>query len=164
VLSFPTFFSSNVDRLGVLAGRRLVPDFDFADPGFRLRPAEIDTEQTIVEAGARHFDALRQDEAALELPRGNATMQIDALSVIGLLAADHELIVFNLNREIGDGKSGHGQSDAQSVLADLLDVVRRICVRRSFRHPIERALELVEPEQQGIVESESRVMLAPSNR
>ena len=45
-------------------------------------------QQTVVKAGARHFDIFSQHEAALERPRGDAAMQkFPVVAVLGLLCA-----------------------------------------------------------------------------
>ena len=44
------------------------------------------------------LDTVSQNETALELPCGNAAMQIDAAIIIGLLATDRELVVFQRHR------------------------------------------------------------------
>ena len=75
-----------------------------------------------------------------------------AASVVGLLAADHQLIVLDRDRQIGHREAGDGQRDAQRVVADLLDIVGRIAVGGALVDAIERPLEMLEPEQQRRVE------------
>ena len=75
-------------------------------------------QQAVVEPGAAHLDALGEHERALELARRDAAMQIDALRVVGLLAADHQLVVLDRDRQIGHREAGHGEGDAQRVLAE----------------------------------------------
>src|SRR5271156_6364279 len=81
-------------RLGVGADRRsgaalgLGPDLDRADARLGHRALQVDMQQSIVEVGADHLDAVDQDEAALELARRDAAMQIDAILVVLLLAAN----------------------------------------------------------------------------
>jgi hypothetical protein len=45
-------------------------------------------QQAAIEDCAGDFDALGDDEAALELPRRDAAVQIDPLVFFGLLSAD----------------------------------------------------------------------------
>ena len=45
-----------------------------------------------VEPGTGDLDAFGQDEGALKLPCGDAAMEIDALLVVALLAAHHQLV------------------------------------------------------------------------
>ena len=57
---------------------------------------------------ARDLDAVGQHEAALELARGDAAVQEDpAFGVLGLAAADHELVVLERDREVVLGEAGH---------------------------------------------------------
>ena len=79
-------------------------------------------------------------------------MDEHAIAVVDLLAAHDELIAFERQNEIVGGEPGDGQRDAQAVLADLFVIVGRITVAAMFGDTVERALELVEAEQQRIVE------------
>ena len=101
-------------------------------------------QQPVVEPGAAHLDALGQHEGALELPRGNAAMQVDVLAFLDLLAANDELVVLDGDRQIAHPEAGDRQRDAQLVFAKLLDVVGRITVGRNLVHPVERPLEMLE--------------------
>jgi hypothetical protein len=74
-------------------------------------------------------------------------VEVDALGVVDLLAADDQLVVLDLDTEVGHGEAGHGQRDPQPVLADLFDVVGRVALGRTLGHSFERPLELVEAEQ-----------------
>ena len=42
------------------------------------RPGKIDRQKPVLEVGTEHLDALGEHEGLLELPRGNAAMQIGA--------------------------------------------------------------------------------------
>ena len=58
-------------------------------------------------------------------------MQKFALTLIGLLAANHQLSVFGGDVEIFEGKSGDSKGDSQAfaiLAAKPLDIVRRISV------------------------------------
>src|SRR6185369_6412637 len=112
------------------AGGAGLADLDGAHPAFHRGPHQIDVQEAVVEPGTRHFDAFGEHERALELPRGDAAMQVDALAIVVLLAAHHQLVVLDLDREVSHGETGHRQRDAQRVLAGLLDIVGRIAVRR----------------------------------
>ena len=54
-------------------------------------------QQSVVHGGTGHLDTLRQHEGALELPGRDATVEIDTVLVIGLPAANDQLIVLDLN-------------------------------------------------------------------
>ena len=91
-------------------------------------------------------------------------MQIDALTVIRLFAADHQLIVFDRDGQIGHRKAGHRQGDAQLVFAELLDVVGRIAVAGDLVDPVEGPLEMFEAQEQRRVEQrQSRHRPSPRN-
>src|SRR5665213_560026 len=98
-------------------------------------------------SGPHHLDAIGQHEGTLELPRGNAAMKVDPLLLLGLLAADDELVVFDLDGKVVHREAGDRQGDAQGVLAELLDIVGRVSIGCCLGHPVERSLELVEAEQ-----------------
>ena len=63
-------------------------------------------EQPVVEPRSRHVDPFGQHEAALELPRGDAAMQEDALGIVLLAAAHHELVVLDRDGEIVEREAG----------------------------------------------------------
>ena len=92
-------------------------------------------QQAVLEPPALHLDALGEDEGALELAPGNAAVQIDALGVVGLLAADHQLVVLDRDRQVAHRKAGDREGNAQLVVAELLDVVGRIPVARELVDP-----------------------------
>src|SRR5688572_27577334 len=54
-------------------------DLDVARDGLGLGPQQIDMQKPVVQHRRSDLDAFGQDEAALELPGGDAAMQIDAL-------------------------------------------------------------------------------------
>ena len=116
-----------------------------------MRPHEVDGEQAVVEPCAHDLDPVGQHEGALELTRGDAAMEKDASAVVGLLAAHRELVLDQLDGEIVGCEARHGERDAKVVLADPLDVVRRIALG-VLGQSIERALELVKTQQQRRIE------------
>ena len=127
-------------------------DLDGAHPALDLGPDKVDMQQPVVEPRPADLDPFRQHEGALELARGDAAMQINPLGIVGLLAADDELIILDGDAEIAHRKSGDGEGDAQRIFAELLDVVGRIPVARDLADAVERPLEMVETEQQRRVE------------
>src|SRR6185437_12520667 len=140
-------------------------DLDAAHLALDDAAHEIDIEQTVVERGAGHLDTVGQYEGALELARGDAAMKVDAILVVGLLAAHDELIVLDLHAQIVHGEAGDGERDAQRVLAGLLDIVGRIAVARRLADAIEGTLELIESQKQRRVEErETRHRISSSER
>ena len=113
---------------------------------------EINVQQSVVEPSAGDLDALGQNEGALELPRGNAAMKVDSILIVGLLATDDELVVLDLDTQIVHGEAGHGQRDTKLILTELLDVVRRIAVRRRLADPVERPLEMIKTQKERGIE------------
>src|SRR5271170_6071470 len=79
-------------------------------------------------------------------------MEIDPVLVLFLLAADDELVVLDLDREIVHGETGDRERDAQRILADLLDIIGGIAVGRGLGDAVERTLEMVEAQQQRRIE------------
>ena len=63
-------------------------------------------QQAIVELGTHHLDALGQQEGFLELPRGDAAMQEGAIALVGLLAAENQLVLLDGDRQIAVTKTG----------------------------------------------------------
>jgi hypothetical protein len=123
------FGANYLDERTKLSVRRFDPvaDFDRAHSHLHRRPHQIDMQQAVIEPGAAHFDALGEDERALELPRGDAAVQVDAV-VVGLLAADDKLVVLDGQLHVAHRKPGNRKGNAQGVFADLLDIVGRIAV------------------------------------
>lgn len=85
-------------------------------------------EQTVIEPSATYLDPFRQNKGSLKLSSRDSTVEIDALRVIGLFAADDKLIVFDGDAEIRHRKSGDGERDAKRILPELLDVIRWVAV------------------------------------
>src|SRR3546814_13222323 len=79
-------------------------------------------QQSALQGGTCDLDTLGQHEAALELARGDAAMQIDPALVVDLLTTNYELTILDLHRKIRVGESGDRQGNAQPVVAELLDV------------------------------------------
>src|SRR3546814_16909873 len=80
-----------------LAGARAI-DLDSAH--FRLDhlALEIDMQQSALQGGTCDLDTLGQHEAALELARGDAAMQIDPALVVDLLTTNYELTILDLHQ------------------------------------------------------------------
>src|SRR3954468_7363941 len=66
-------------------------NLDRLDHTSRLGPCQVDRKQSVSQVGFLDFHAVRQHERALELPGGNAAMQILTTFVIVLTTPDHEL-------------------------------------------------------------------------
>ena len=106
---------------------------------------------------AQHLHAIGEQEAALELPRGDAAMQILALLVVLLAPADDELVLFHGDVELVAGEARHGQGDAQPLgqpigAGQALDIVGRVSVGGGPADPVQRPLDIVKPQQEGGVQ------------
>src|SRR5262245_28748838 len=131
----------------------VVRDADSLNDPFRLRPGQIDRQQPILQVHAQHLHAFRQHEGALELARGDATVEILASLVVVLSAADNELVFLDGHIELIASETRDRQRDPQplglAVLAsDPLNVVGQIAVG-GLAHAIERTLDFVESEEEG---------------
>ena len=105
-------------------------------------------EKPIIQPRAAHLNALGQDKRSLELSRGDSAVQVHAPRIVRLLAAYNELVVLNRNTEVTHSEAGDGEGDLQGVLAELFNIVRRISIARNFADPVERPLEMIEPQEQ----------------
>ena len=124
-------------------------NLNLPDKAWRLRTDNINVQQAVIQPRARYLDTVRENERALKLPCGDTAMKVNAAAVVlVLLALDKQLVVDGLDRQVAFAEAGNGQRDAEPVLAELLDIVRRITIRGFLRDPVERALELIESEQQ----------------
>ncbi len=86
-------------------------------------------EEPTVKPGTAYLDSLGQNKRPLELTCGNATVEENsALTIIGLSASDHQLVVFLGDLKIIHGKTGNRERYPQSCRTDLLDIVWRITV------------------------------------
>src|SRR5688572_33190676 len=84
----------------------------------------------MVELGSQHVDSVREDEAALELPRADATMEEGLLFAVAVqTAANDQLIVLDGHAEFIGRKSCNRERDLEVFIARVLDVVGRIRLR-----------------------------------
>ncbi len=104
----------------------------------------------MVELGAQHLDAIGEDKAALELPRGNATVEEGLLFGIVQTASNDQLIVFDGNAEIFGGKPCNRESDLETLIARVLDVVRRIRLRLGIA--LEEPLDVFEAQKKRAIQ------------
>ena len=86
-------------------------DLDGAHPALGLGSDQIDMEKPVVEPCVAHLDPLCQDEGPLELTGGDPAVQINALRIVSLLAADNELVVLDRDAQIAYRETGYCQSD-----------------------------------------------------
>ena len=97
------------------------------------------------------LDAVRQHEAALELPCRDPAMQEDpAVGFVVLPSADHQLVVLQGDREVVLGEAGDGEGDPVRGFAALLDIVGRIAVIAGLGAALDQPVELLEAEQVGM--------------
>lgn len=132
-----------------------IADFDAANLPDRLQADEIDHEKAIVQIRGLHLHAVRQNKRALKLPRRDAPIEKLARFIVGLSAANGELIVLKRHFDLVSRETGHRERDAQAldaraILADPLDIIGRVAVRASLGEALDEALHLIEPQEQGV--------------
>src|SRR5271169_4820106 len=109
-------------------------------------------EKPIIQPRAAHLNALGQDKRSLELSGGDSAVQVHAPRIVRLLAAHNELVVLNRNTEVTHSEAGYREGDLQGILAELFNIVRRLSIARNLADPIDRPLEMIEPQEQGRIE------------
>ena len=105
---------------------------------------EVDVEQPVDQAGVGHADIVGELEAALEVARGDAAVQVVlGLLRVLLLAGHDELVLARLDRDVGLAEARDRHGDGVGVLRRGLDIVGRvghrafIDVLRMLEHLIE---------------------------
>jgi hypothetical protein len=106
------------------------------------------------QAGGVNVEAVGQHEGALELPRGDATVEVIPLFVVLLFAADRKLLVFQGNFQLVPREPGHGERDAHRSRSALLDIVGGIGLGRRALGPVDQGAGVVEAQQEGTVEQD----------
>ena len=86
-------------------------------------------QKPVIQRSARNLYPLGEDKGALKLPGRDTAMQIGFGLIVRLLAANDELAVLDQHRQIGVGKSRHGERNAQPAAANLFDIIGWIAVR-----------------------------------
>src|SRR5690606_21628940 len=128
------------------------PDVDTASHLLGDGPVHGDNEETVLEFGTLYPHAVGKQESALELPCGDAAMQILARTLFGLPAPHDELIILPNHFQIVTRKSGHRDGDPVGLVpglgGDPLDIVGRIAFGCPLE-PVETFLERVESEKEG---------------
>jgi hypothetical protein len=124
-----------------------------ADSRLGQRTLQIDMQQTVVESGFLYLNSLRQNETALELAGGDSPMQEYPIGiVVNLSTTDGQLVVLDSDGQIIHGKARHREGDPQSVVTDLLDIVRRVSFGGCFRNSVENPLEMIESKKKRAIE------------
>ena len=105
---------TRVDNVTVGASRACpFSNFNRFHADFRLRPCEVDVQQSVIEPRPRHVDRLGQHERSLKLPSRNAPMQVHAPCIgIGLAPTDHKLVILLRDLQVVHREPGDGQGDA----------------------------------------------------
>src|SRR5260370_10364819 len=75
----------------------LFRDPDRPDHAGRFRPRQVDREQSMLQVGLLHLHAVRQHEGALELPGGDASMQVLPALVVLLASPEAELFLLDVH-------------------------------------------------------------------
>src|SRR5690242_19545894 len=114
---------------------------------FRLRPHQIDRQQSILQVGTRHFHPIRQHKRALKLARRNSAVDELPVFIVLLTTANDELVLLYsdlelIARETGDCKGNAQPLGTVPLSGNPFDVVGWIAVRR-FSDSIQHALDFV---------------------
>src|SRR5436305_3239342 len=145
--------SFSIQRIEPCSGSITIGDVDRLGEPLRFWPYEIDQQQPVLQVRAQYFHPVGQHESTLELARGDAAIEIVVLLLVLLAPTDDQLALLDCHVELIAGEARDRQCDPQAlglaVLADNpFDIVGRIAVR-GLGDTIERALDLVESEQEG---------------
>src|SRR6202044_1982533 len=135
-------------RISIVAGI----DCDRFNDALGLRARQIDRQQAVLQVRSQYLHAIRQHEGALELPRGDAAVDVLPAFIVLLPAADDELALLYGDIELVAGKTRHRKGNTQPlgtvpVARNALDVVRGIPVC-GLPDSIEHALDLIEAKQE----------------
>jgi hypothetical protein len=109
-----------------------------------LRALQFDGKQAVFQRGASHLYSVRENERALELPRGNPAMQECSFRRLALLPANHELRVLYAYAEVGEIETRDRERDSQPIGSDMFDIIWRIGILSRFRGVIEQTLDMLE--------------------
>jgi hypothetical protein len=104
----------------------------------------------MIQLGSQHLDTVRKNETALELPRGDATVQKGFVNRTVQPAANDQLIVFDGDAEILGGKPCNRERDPQSFVVRMFDIVGRIGLRLGV--PFEQSFDMLEAQKKRAVE------------
>jgi hypothetical protein len=129
-----------------------LPDLYRPHPAFVPRLHDINVQEASFEGSGFYFQAVRKDKAALELTRRDAAVQIHLAGFILLLAADDELPVLDLDRQVLIPEARDGERNTQALGADLLHVVWGIAVGLPLGGALQRRLEPLKANEEGTVE------------
>ena len=114
---------------GLEGGERSVfrENIDLADDPGRFGAGEIHGEKPVHQFRTQHLHAIREQEGPLELPRGDAAMEILDPLLGGLDLALHEQhVLMRGDLDVALAEAGDGHGDPILVLPDLRDVVGRV--------------------------------------
>ena len=117
-----------------------------------LRAMQIDRQKPVDKVRTRDLHAIGEKEDPLKLSRSDPAVQIDALPIIDLSAADRQLTVFDGDLEVRAREAGDRERNTQKFWLIVtarhpLDVVGWVSVRRRASDALSGPLDLVEPQQ-----------------
>ena len=71
-------------------------------------------QQTVIQPGSLHLDALGDDKSPLELARRNTAVEKDAsVTIVSLAPTYYQLVIFQCNLQVIHRKTGHREGNAQ---------------------------------------------------
>jgi hypothetical protein len=84
----------------------------------------------------------------LKLSRGDPSVEENPFgAIIGLSTSDHELVVFNGDRQIGFRKSRHCERYAVGAFSQLFDIIGGISFIAGFHSPLNKAVQFLKSQQ-----------------
>ena len=101
----------------------------------------------MTEFRARNLHAVGQHEGALELARCNAAVKVGPLAILGLLAANDELVVLDRHCEVARSETGNRERDPERIVGGLLDVIGRVAFAARLGEPFCKYLEMIETQK-----------------
>jgi hypothetical protein len=108
---------------------------------------QLDGEQAILQIGALDAHEVGQLGAAFERAGGNPRMELIAFlgAVLRLAARDHQQVLLLGDVDLVTFEAGYGKRDPVAVIADALEIERRVIVRlvaaRAVLEEIEQTIE-----------------------
>jgi hypothetical protein len=106
-----------------------LPDLDGLHDLFGHGPFQVDMQQSVRKRSARNVYAIGQQKGALELARGDASVEKHPVFVeFRLLSAYDKLAVFHSQRQILFRETGNSQGDPKRIFVCLFYIIRGVTI------------------------------------
>jgi hypothetical protein len=97
------------------------PDLDLAYQALRLRPQQVDGQQSVIQRSRKHFHPVSQDKRAFELACRDAAVKVFTAVIVALASADHQFVVFKAQIKLIRPETCDGQRDPEPFCFAILD-------------------------------------------